>query len=376
MLRVNLPKLSYDDVIVPGSYFISFALNVSSEKDKARSVVPNVGRKIVKSLRISFENEDVVFIDDYCEFMNYRDLWLSKEEKSRRIPQGIQTKNGLGLRVNASGAKGDAEEDAIAKTRKNRFRIPIDFEVLDHVGSYHPHSMKDQLKLALVFNDPEAIILGSTATLAAAADRDYSYTVTDIRQEWDQITNVGLAREMEMIQNNLEVPYKKVIRYDYQDIEKSKTSVNLPLNITPESLSQIIILAIDPDDRKAFAHTNIYKNLDVTNVKIKIGGNANQLYDGGMLTEHTYDAVKKLFKENGVSEGEFLTQKFALCFDFRPSTDNKLHGNGPCLVDSKENAVTLEISRVKGGSGKLTLYIFIIEDGTISLRNGRYIPTK
>ena len=376
VLRVNLPKLSYDDVIVPGSYFISFALNVSSEKDKARSVVPNVGRKIVKSLRISFENEDVVFIDDYCEFMNYRDLWLSGEEKSRRIPQGIQTKNGLGLRVNASGAKGDAEEDAIAKTRKNRFRIPIDFEVLDHVGSYHPHSMKDQLKLALVFNDPEAIILGSTATLAAAADRDYSYTVTDIRQEWDQITNVGLAREMEMIQNNLEVPYKKVIRYDYQDIEKSKTSVNLPLNITPESLSQIIILAIDPDDRKAFAHTNIYKNLDVTNVKIKIGGNANQLYDGGMLTEHTYDAVKKLFKENGVSEGEFLTQKFALCFDFRPSTDNKLHGNGPCLVDSKENAVTLEISRVKGGSGKLTLYIFIIEDGTISLRNGRYIPTK
>ena len=95
-----------------------------------------------------------------------------------------------------------------------------------------------------------------------------------------------------------------------------------------------------------------------------------------MLTEYAYDQAIKLFKENGVSEGEFLTEKYALCLDFRPSTDNKLHGNGPCLVDSKENAVTLEISRVKGGSGKLTLYIFVIEDKTISLQGGRYISVK
>ena len=120
-LRVGIPELSYDDVIVPGSYFISFALNISSEKDKARSVVPNIGRKIIKLLRILFENKDVLFIDDYDEIMTYYDLWLSEKEKSRRIPQGIQTENGLKLRVNASGAKGDAEEDAIAKTRKKPF---------------------------------------------------------------------------------------------------------------------------------------------------------------------------------------------------------------------------------------------------------------
>ena len=117
ILRVGIPELSYDDVIVPGSYFISFALNISSEKDKARTVVPNIGRRIIKSLRILFENKEVLFIDDYDVIMAYHhDLWLSKEEKSKRIPQGIQTENGLKLRVNASGAKGDAEEDAIAET--------------------------------------------------------------------------------------------------------------------------------------------------------------------------------------------------------------------------------------------------------------------
>ena len=312
-LRVNLPKLSYDDVIVPGSYFISFALNVLSDKDKARSVVPNVGRKIIKSLRILFENKDVLFIEDYDEVMSYWDLWLSEKEKSRRVSQGIHTENGLKLRVSASSAKGDAEEDAIAKTRKNRFRIPIDFALLDDVGPYHPHSMKDQLKLELVLNDPKAIILGSSPALAASADRDYSYTVTDIRMEWDQVTNASLARELEMIQNSIEVPYKNLIRYDYQDIEKSKININFPLNITPESLSHILIFAIDSDDRKPFAHTSIYRNLDITDIKIKIGGNANQLYDGGMLTEHTYDQAVKLFKENGVSEGEFLTKRNTLC---------------------------------------------------------------
>ena len=35
-------------MIVPGRFYISFELDVKSDKDKKRTIVPNIGRKIVK----------------------------------------------------------------------------------------------------------------------------------------------------------------------------------------------------------------------------------------------------------------------------------------------------------------------------------------
>ena len=42
-LQVRFPNLGENEVIAPGSFFISFALNLKGKKDEARSVVPNVG---------------------------------------------------------------------------------------------------------------------------------------------------------------------------------------------------------------------------------------------------------------------------------------------------------------------------------------------
>ena len=96
-LQIRFPNLGEHDVIVPGSFFISFALNLKGEKDKARSVVPNIGRKIIKMFKIYFEGNEVLSINNYDEIMTYRDLWMSKKEKPKRIFQGLHTANGLKL---------------------------------------------------------------------------------------------------------------------------------------------------------------------------------------------------------------------------------------------------------------------------------------
>jgi len=46
------------------------------------------------------------------------------------------------------------------------------------------------------------------------------------------------------------------------------------------------------------------------------------------METRTYDQILKMFKENGVSVRDFLTEKYALCIDLKPSTDSSLHGNG------------------------------------------------
>jgi len=86
MLQVRFPNIRADDVIVPGSFFISGALKLTSTKDPKRTVVPNIGRKIIKTLKVMFESNEVLSIRNYDEVMSYFDLWLSKKEKSRRIP--------------------------------------------------------------------------------------------------------------------------------------------------------------------------------------------------------------------------------------------------------------------------------------------------
>ena len=75
-LFVEMPKLGENDMIVPGSFFISFKLDLSSKKDENRFVVPNIGRKIIKSLSIKFEGKHILSISHYDEIMTYFDAFL------------------------------------------------------------------------------------------------------------------------------------------------------------------------------------------------------------------------------------------------------------------------------------------------------------
>jgi hypothetical protein len=375
-LQVRFPNLGDNDVIVPGSFFISFALNLKGTKDPARSVVPNVGRKIIKTLKINFEGNEVLSINNYDEIMTYKDFWLSKKDKAKRIFQGIQSENGLKLRVDSKGAKGDAEETAISNTYGNRFRIPIDFELLNDIGPYHQASLADKLEFKLTFNNKKAVILGSTTTLAESKDGDYDYSVTDIRTEWDQITSPALASTMRSVYQRLAVPFTRVLEHRFMSINKTDAVVNLNVNAPSKSMSHIVILAVDPEDRKAYQHKEVWKNLDITRVNIGIEGveNINALYASGLQTENTYDQVLKLFDSDDVSLGEFLTEKYALVLDLRPSVDSKLHGNGTSLINTSEG-VTLQINRVAstpGTAGKLGLHVFVLSDAQLNILNSRF----
>ena len=123
-------------------------------------------------------------------------------------------------------------------------------------------------------------------------------------------------------------------------VNKTDPVVNFSINTPSRSLSKILILAIDPDDRKQFAHTEKFKNLDITKVQIGIEGveKVNVLYASGMEKHNTYDQILKHFKENGVSLRDSLTEKYALSFDLRPSIDDVLHGNGANLQNTTEGS--------------------------------------
>ena len=97
----------------------------------------SVEKSSKRSKFISKGNE-VLSISNYDEIKTYMDFWLAKKDKARRVFQGIDDADALKLRVASKGATGDAGKTAVAKTFGNRFRIPIDFELLNDIGPLSP----------------------------------------------------------------------------------------------------------------------------------------------------------------------------------------------------------------------------------------------
>ena len=98
-LYVNIPVLAEGLVIVPGSVALLLNLNVAGHANN--TLVNNVGRNLVTSLKVNFGGEVLQDIQRYDLFKTYNDLFLSMEEREDRLKQGISSVNMRKLRTNA-----------------------------------------------------------------------------------------------------------------------------------------------------------------------------------------------------------------------------------------------------------------------------------
>ena len=158
-LLVRFPNLGSDDVISPGMVNLSFNIELSSTADPNRTLVSNIGRAIIKKLAVKFEGNEIMSIDDFDMFACYQDLWKTKSEKRNAIRQGIISTDGcmencIKLRINAGDKSTSNQQDnAIADAYRNKFIIPLDFEMLDSAAPYYQAGLGNRLCYELTFND-------------------------------------------------------------------------------------------------------------------------------------------------------------------------------------------------------------------------------
>ena len=142
-LLVRFPNLGSDDVIIPGTANLSFNTELTSTVDANRTLVSNIGRAIIKKLAVKFEGNEIMSVDDFNVLACYQDLWKTKSEKRNAIHQGIIstdgcTENCIKLRINAGNKDAtNAQDKAIADAYRNKFIIPLDFEMLDSAAPYY-----------------------------------------------------------------------------------------------------------------------------------------------------------------------------------------------------------------------------------------------
>ena len=142
-LLVRFPNLGNDDVIIPGMANLGFNIELTSTIDTNRTLVSNIGRAIIKKLAVKFEGNKIMSVDNFDVFACYRDLWKTKSEKRNAIHQGIISTDGcmencIKLRINAGNKDAtNAQDKTIADAYRNKFIIPLDFEMLDSAAPYY-----------------------------------------------------------------------------------------------------------------------------------------------------------------------------------------------------------------------------------------------
>ena len=120
--------------------------------------------------------------------------------------QGIGRANMLKHKVGVGNTSTDAEDQAIAGAFKNRFCIPLDFELLETHMPFYQTGFGDKLEYKLTFNDQNKVINATNA--------DSRYVISNICLEFDMVTDSKLARQIrQKFTGRMVVLYDRILRH-------------------------------------------------------------------------------------------------------------------------------------------------------------------
>ena len=185
-LYVDIPKLAENIVIVPGSVYLTFDLNVTGHANN--TLVNNVGRNLVKRQRVLFGGEVLQDTLDYDLFQTYHDLFLSKDECDDILRYGVSAENTRKLRT-AAGDKNtsNAKEVAMATLYGTKYCIPLHHPILLNHGVFYPKGLSHPLKFEITLGGVADIVVYSDTT------KPPNYTITNLELEYRSISSEYLA---------------------------------------------------------------------------------------------------------------------------------------------------------------------------------------
>ena len=238
-LFITVPRLSDEVVLVPGSLAVIFDLSVSGHANNF--LVNNVSRALVNRLTVKFAGEILQDTDGYDLFKLYEDLFLTEKERANRLSEGIQSEDLAKIRCNA----GDKKTTGVEKEKKlngihgNKYRIPIDHEILKNHGVFFPRALSDELVFELRLAPASHVVKGTDASKLA-------YELTNIHLEYEVIHSKNLADEAESnYKNGKRLMYEHVTHQKTISFSKGTDSI-ISINVPRRSMKGLLLLFYEP----------------------------------------------------------------------------------------------------------------------------------
>ena len=145
-LYVTVSKLSEHEVIVSSSLALVFNINLTGA-DANNYLVQNVSRALVDKLAVKFAATTVQDTDGYDIYKIFEDLFLSADERTNMLPEGIQSEDLCRIRSGSGDKKtsGVDAENKLESIYKNKYRINLDHPILSDHGVFYPRSLYNDL---------------------------------------------------------------------------------------------------------------------------------------------------------------------------------------------------------------------------------------
>ena len=318
-LYVDIPKLAENIVLVPGSAYLTFDLNVTGHANN--TLVNNVGRNLVKRQRVLFGGEVLQDTLDYDLFQTYHDLHFSKEARDDMLRYGVSSENTRKLQTHAGDKDDstDAKEVAMATLYGTKYCIPLDHPILLNHGVFYPKGLSHPLKFEITLGGVSDIVVYSDTT------KPPNYKITNLELEYRSISSEYLANQaLEAYKIGHAFFYENVLRHKTFTFSKPNESViNEHVNVPRRSMTGLLFLFTVPSVAGT-RDSEKFVNPDITSVKIDIDGVPNMLYSRGMIPTDLYKSIIQRFTgDTSVKEKDFYTNdKFALWIDLRTYSDN------------------------------------------------------
>ena len=363
-LYINIPKLSDNVVIVPGSVYLLFDLIVGGHANN--TLVNNVGRNLVCQLKVSFGGEKLQETERYDLFQTYHDLFL--EDREDRLRQGISSENMRKLRTNAGDkVTSNPKEVTLATVHNTKYAIPLDHPVLNDHGALYPKALPHPLLFEITLPKVDQIVNHDKKEKEKATP---AYKINNTELEYRCIASGDLTREAaSTYQVGKGFFYENVILHKTIPISKPNDSIiNEHVNLPRRSMTGILCLFEESHD-EGKRDSEKFVNPDIKSVNINIDGMPNRLYSKGMVPTDFWEGIKIRMGGSGkVKEEDFYADKFALWIDLRTFPDNTIHGGG-LHVNNTRDGVKLEIKRKTGGSGNINCHMFVVADALMEIMN-------
>ena len=92
----------------------------------------------------------------------------------------------------------------------------------------------------------------------------------------------------------------------------------------------------------------------------------------GRQKDNNANEVQKHLQLHDLNVGKYLTDKHALCLDFRMIDENTLHVTGRKIENALEGII-LQIEKKAESAGNLNAYIYLIMDAQLNIQNGAFV---
>ena len=144
------------------------------------------------------------------------------------------------MRINVGDkSTSNAQDKAIADAYRNKFIIPLDFEMLDSAAPYYQAGLGNRLCYELTFNYFNRV---TKSGVSSPKVPDAKYKITDISLEHEIATQPNLERSIRSEYQHMALLYDRIVRHRKIIVNISDTVWNWEFNKPCKSLNGILVL--------------------------------------------------------------------------------------------------------------------------------------